>query len=1074
MQHNPYNCIRQAEFFLLNPEIDKAKKILEQGITICGSNEQRLYPLYFKLFEVSMESGHALQERFNKAIINIVSFGQAEYKKNNKYKEDAEKYLKIAVSSINKEIEYIKNLNMDGDGDFFSHLNSRLNCLNVYSSNMEELLEELLQNSENGCVINSRIENYFQDLEDSNPHEKEIKDNTKKEEINELKFIGLDNIYRIGKVYDVPEYVLNIARANIIAGVIGILSTAIPVIGGVSTAGMSFYVSLIYDGVMDIVLNLVAQIEDGTNKKDYEKGKLIDYGLMVVTFGVDKIANSTKVLNNCLKVTKKLPGWFKKSKFGMKMQAKIAGKIKKLKVPDKLIKPKNYPKNPAKELFKEQICAWLAGEGEALIKKELTKHVSDLIPEELSNTILKFKESYENKTTEIANAVFEELKKNLIKEEVSSDSLEEHKWPHKVFYEVFYNIANDVFFEISRGYHLVATIYSYVENLIKQGGFNVVFKTIKDIFNKHKLNLADIKNVFDLKEAFEGVKSKISEFVQKVKDILKILSEGVDGIINRIKSYLENKKNQIENALKNVIKEIKDVTFTKVLSSYLHYFIEYLKDTFKTFFTGDRNPIYQYLIKIGINISSKEDIKNSLASKIVDICFHFLKNFIKSKSPSAKADEALISIADNENDCTFRAVAALFGFTKDQISNNFMEIQAKISFATGVFLGPRGASINEIKLLIDILLNNKKMSVRQSKVFEKPFSDKPKKFLSEHKDASMGIGFFKGSCNHAMNIVHDKEPYVIEYTRGNSESSPKLEHYNQAICITITPFKDAKEKGKKLIEQSQKSQAMTSFITGEQGGDLFGAEPLSSIRQEECFINYIFKKNYVKIIEIFTKVAEQASKAVSIIIKTTDDIDKVTLEIEDYLTNKAIKAFCSPYTGKRENATWDNLRETFIHIDKSSGITKYACSGPFEGCTLILIIASDWAGMLHDAAPLINIQNKYNGIAAQYGNNIRLIRVDEETNRYEIERSHENLLPFPVECLTYPRTIISTSDGLCKGQRTMFFLRDCMDNTGCQLARCTGTIDPYDRSQKITCIVDNFEIKNINYHTALRATPQPG
>jgi len=107
IKHNPYYSIALAEAHLQQDNIKKAEKALNNAITI-SKNPEILYTAYYKLFEIAIEKGGILIEKFKDALAKVAIFGHFYDVKNEQYKEEAIKHLKQAKSALTKEIDYLK------------------------------------------------------------------------------------------------------------------------------------------------------------------------------------------------------------------------------------------------------------------------------------------------------------------------------------------------------------------------------------------------------------------------------------------------------------------------------------------------------------------------------------------------------------------------------------------------------------------------------------------------------------------------------------------------------------------------------------------------------------------------------------------------------------------------------------------------------------------------------------------------------------------------------------------------------------------------------------------------------
>lgn len=101
--HNPYYSIVQAEHFLNNNQIDQAKIALNHAIILSQENAELLYSAYLKLFEVAIESGCQIRERFKKAVKEVLLINVfMDVAKDERYKDKAKNALEKAKKALEK------------------------------------------------------------------------------------------------------------------------------------------------------------------------------------------------------------------------------------------------------------------------------------------------------------------------------------------------------------------------------------------------------------------------------------------------------------------------------------------------------------------------------------------------------------------------------------------------------------------------------------------------------------------------------------------------------------------------------------------------------------------------------------------------------------------------------------------------------------------------------------------------------------------------------------------------------------------------------------------------------------
>lgn len=327
IKHNPYYCIKQANAYIDNDKEKEAKETLENAISM-STNSQILYPAHLKLFELAMESGKQLTERFNKAMASLIFIP---YKKDEKYKDDAKKHLANAQKAIKVETDYLTSLFQAEDfksiiwepeekNFLLKHLNSRLSCLLAYSENLESLNEQLKSN--HGLAIQKKIYNYLSECDDA-----EVKANIINSEISELDFIGLNEIYSLREVFDVAPEIIMGAQIQIGLGLAALAAgiafpPALPICAPL--AG-----TLISEGISDIVVELVSKGETDYSWKEHLKSKCISFGISIVTMGISAIATSVKILNQAAKLCRGMSKVFAKSQFMRSQFEKMVARLNK-------------------------------------------------------------------------------------------------------------------------------------------------------------------------------------------------------------------------------------------------------------------------------------------------------------------------------------------------------------------------------------------------------------------------------------------------------------------------------------------------------------------------------------------------------------------------------------------------------------------------------------------------------------------------------------------------------------------------------------------------------------------------
>lgn len=337
INHNPFYSICLAEKYLddCNDKAirQKAKNALCHAIKLSGDSKL-LYSAYIKLFEIAIDNGQQILKRYKKAVADIF-FYPLDQDEDNEYKKDAlsnlEKardalkleydYLESIIESANSESDKSKNSKIEGLGRiliqtddkniFMTHLRSRFLCLAAFQGNVESLIRQLQGGDEfedkqdkinpnDGIVMDSKVPRYLANLDKTDP----IKDLITDDSVDEFEYVGMNCVYQLRKVHDIPSTVLNGAKGQII-GAVALLTSAyafpvlLPVNGPLAGA-------MISEGITDIITAFINQGQNKFDKKDYIKGKVISYGITIATMGIGALMSSTKVLNKAMNACRKL------------------------------------------------------------------------------------------------------------------------------------------------------------------------------------------------------------------------------------------------------------------------------------------------------------------------------------------------------------------------------------------------------------------------------------------------------------------------------------------------------------------------------------------------------------------------------------------------------------------------------------------------------------------------------------------------------------------------------------------------------------------------------------------------
>ncbi|WP_341760877.1 DnaJ domain-containing protein [Candidatus Tisiphia endosymbiont of Thecophora atra] len=352
--HNPYYSMRQADAFLLNEQLQDAENALNHAIALTKTPEI-LHSAYIKLFEIAMERGGQMMERFKKALAKVISIN---VEKDETYKTKAISALEKAKEALDLEVSYIQKYFFanpqtdesqiqdfqnilivpevhDKENIFLKHLKSRMVCLNTYRNIIEcldkdgkvigGLLYQIKEEFKDGVTIHKKIPDYLKTLDPNDNADQQLKQAITEAEISELNFVGLNAIYSTREVHDVPDNVITRVQAQIVSGLAalaaGLVFPPLLIVTG-SAAGV-----LISEGICDIVMELISSGETEFNEAEYIKGKLISYGISIATMGIGAVASSMKILNNSIKACRGLSKAFKNSKTMKTIFNKVADKI---------------------------------------------------------------------------------------------------------------------------------------------------------------------------------------------------------------------------------------------------------------------------------------------------------------------------------------------------------------------------------------------------------------------------------------------------------------------------------------------------------------------------------------------------------------------------------------------------------------------------------------------------------------------------------------------------------------------------------------------------------------------------
>jgi preprotein translocase subunit SecA len=339
ISHNPFYCIGLAEYYLEENYREQASEVLKHAVEMTGTdNYELLAGLHLKLFELAIMSGEEVMSRFKKATINVFYVGVS---KDEYYKRKALKQLKHAKAAIEKEINYIEeyltvsenkknpdfeNILLDDNEEnlFLKHIYSRLYCLQMHNGNIDHLIKQI-DTTSGGLDFNGKAPTTLQNFEKMSGGSQLKVANS---ELSELKSIGVDTIYALKEIHDIPNVIIYTAAGQISAGIaaltVGFIFVPVfPIMSGI--AG-----TLISESIMDIVMELISNGCSEFDQKDFIKSKFISYGISLITFGISAVTQAVKILSKAVSFCRKLSTFLRKSTYLKGLCNKLAKIVDKL------------------------------------------------------------------------------------------------------------------------------------------------------------------------------------------------------------------------------------------------------------------------------------------------------------------------------------------------------------------------------------------------------------------------------------------------------------------------------------------------------------------------------------------------------------------------------------------------------------------------------------------------------------------------------------------------------------------------------------------------------------------------
>ncbi|XP_058825669.1 uncharacterized protein LOC131685754 [Topomyia yanbarensis] len=301
---NPYYSIQQAEHFIVNDQLDKAEQALDHAYNI-SKNPEILYSVYMKRFEIAIERGEALKYKFRDAVGDL--FFLPIIKSDRQYRENAKSHLREAQKAFKKELDCIEQIfgsehfasiiesnEHQKENILIKHLVSKQQALNLNQGHVDSLIKQIDEHQDGICV-QSRISDYFANLKPQNEAEIQIKKTVSNSELSELAAVSANTTYALRVVLDARPEIVTAAQIQIGGGLALFASgclfpPALPITSAI--AG-----TMITEGLCDIAIELIVTHGDKTfNKEAYIKGKVVSYGIALLTLGINAALQCPKIL----------------------------------------------------------------------------------------------------------------------------------------------------------------------------------------------------------------------------------------------------------------------------------------------------------------------------------------------------------------------------------------------------------------------------------------------------------------------------------------------------------------------------------------------------------------------------------------------------------------------------------------------------------------------------------------------------------------------------------------------------------------------------------------------------------
>jgi preprotein translocase subunit SecA/tetratricopeptide (TPR) repeat protein len=546
---NPFYCISLADYFLETDARDKARSELNRAIKLTANqNFKLLAGAHLKLFEIAMADEEQIKKRAIKALKKVVLI-PVNSNDNNNYKKKAKQELEQAQMAIESEINYItKYLTLDntpsdlatiiipsnGENLLLKHIYSRMNCLTLHRDNIKDLIDTI-NKTDDGVDISGKVSINLENLSTIDTNFKALITNF---EVNELQSIGIDALYSLKEIHDVPDAVIETARLEIVAG-ISILTAGFcfpPAFAAVSgLAG-----TLISDGIMDITMELVSQGTEEFNSQEYWENKQKFYGLSLLTFGLNVVTQCVTILTKALSFCRKISSFLRQSTKMRKvcdMLLKLVDKLEKylLKLLEAAQVAHNLNRSQMVKVFlKDSILKRVKSKGKSIIKEEIVQTLikaglGRIISEIVDQSIMSLKNSIKERPT-------------LLNKLRTTDTS-------------IVNAKVDKFLEMNTILKYIDKIMPKLIGLLKNKLGNrtitILSLTSKEAINLHELYRYNKKFALDLDGALKGgkchnnVDDVIGEICTKLDNqisslLVRIFQDCVDGVKDVGKGFIKS------------------------------------------------------------------------------------------------------------------------------------------------------------------------------------------------------------------------------------------------------------------------------------------------------------------------------------------------------------------------------------------------------------------------------------------------------------------------------------------------------------------------------------------------------